>query len=235
MNYGKNNIKFKLLINLILLVSLSSCSINKCRYSNGFNIDFGGVNETYNTIQKKTNYIKIKSLKKTKSDVPKSNIILSGFVGNYTSIYTPKVKRDSTFNTNLAIIKKSLKSKMGRKMKSNPSIDNKQLRTKERNTSVIGVILLEILKFLLYLVTVFLILTGMLYLFIALIGIISSSNLGLYLLVLFLFLILTIVLIIWVSKLFNYHSKFSRNKLRGLNVFRFLRLKQVDFIGCLFY
>ena len=158
---------FHIVIYTILVSSLSSCAISKCRYSNGFRIDLGGRSQGVVNADKKTKYCKMKSFKKmtTQNSIP--NLAVNDSVGMSPALSIPKTEKENTKFTN-SLIENEVSYNNKEKTSSKAIIKSKKIKRSENKTSVFGDILLEFLKALLYAVLLALIVVGMAYLFVGL-------------------------------------------------------------------
>ena len=198
------------------MLSLSSCAISKCRYSNGFRIDLGGRSQGVVNSDKKTKYCKMKSFKKltTQNSIP--NLAVNDSVGMSPALSIPKTKKENPKFTNSLIENKVSYSMNTEKTISKAIITSKKIKRSENKTSVLGDILLEILKALLFIVLLALIVVGMAYLFVGLLFLISA-DLGLIFVLFLLFLFATIALMALLTYLFGYGMQSNRQRAPRLN------------------
>jgi len=207
---------FHIVIYTILISSLSSCAISKCRYSNGFRIDLGGRSQGVVNSDKKTKYCKLKSFKKLTIQNFIPNIAVNDSVGMSTALSIPKTEKENTIFTNSLIENKVSYSSNKEKTSSKAIIKSKKIKRSENKTSVLVDVLLEILKALLYVVLLALIVVGMAYLFVGLLFLINA-DIGLVLVLFFLFLIATIALMALLTYLFGYEMQSYRHRTPLLN------------------
>jgi ABC-type multidrug transport system fused ATPase/permease subunit len=206
---------FYIVIYTILVSSLSSCAISKCRYSNGFRIDLGGRSQGVVNSDKKTKYCKMKSFKKmtTQNSIP--NLAVNDSVGMSPALSIPKTEKENTKFTN-SLIENKVSYSNKEKTSSKAIIKSKKIKRSENKTSVLVDVLLEILKALLFIVLLALIVVVMAYLFVALLFLINA-DIGLVLVLFFLFLIVTIALMVLLTYLFGYGMQSYRHRTPRLN------------------
>jgi len=214
--YNKTKLSNCLLYILILL-AFSSCSISKCRYSSGFRIDLGGRKESVGNTDKKTKYCKMNSFKKFTSNNVLSSFTVSDSSKMVLSSDITKTETDNAKFKNSFFENKVYQSKSSNKVSSKTFIASKKIKSHESKASVLGDVLLEILKALLFVVLLSLIVVGMAYLFVGLLFLISA-DLGLIFVLFLLFLFATIALMALLSYLFGYDLGIYRPRTSRINL-----------------